>query len=176
MAARLVGAAGERGAMKRAATLGVGLAIALTACGSAQQPSRAALQKQADTLAIEQIEVNWHKASSTKNLDLMMSLWADNATATLGGQTYTGKAQIRQFFATKAAPFRPQNHWVSDTPEYKLRVTVDGNTGTLYFECVYVDVTTRAVKAVVSADQDVAKINGRWLITSLISATPELTP
>jgi len=105
----------------------------------------------------------------------MMTIWSDNATATLGGQTYTGKAQIREFFATKAAPFQPQNHWVSETPAYKIRVTVDGDKGTLYFECHYVDVATKQVVAVVSADQDVARINGTWLITHLVSATPDLS-
>ena len=103
-----------------------------------------------------------------------MSLWANDATATLGGETYTGKAQIRNFFETKAAPFQPQNHWVSETPAYKIRVTVNGDKGTLYFECHYVDAKTRQVVAVVSADQDVAKINGQWLITKLVSATPTL--
>jgi ketosteroid isomerase-like protein len=106
----------------------------------------------------------------------MMSLWADDATFTVGSQTYTGKDQIRNFFMTTAAPFKPENNWVSETPEYKLRVTIEGDRGTLYFECHYVDVATRAVKAVVSADQDVARIDGRWLITKSVAATPELSP
>ncbi len=158
--------------------LGVVVAVGLAACSSGQNTAELqSLQRKADIYAIDQIEVTWHRASSTKNLDLMMSLWANDATATLGGQTYTGKAQIRNFFATKAAPFQPQNHWVSDTPAYKIRITLNGDKGTLYFECHYVDPTTTPpqVVAVVSADQDVAKINGRWLITNLRSATPELT-
>ena len=152
------------------------LTLSLAACSSGKDTASQALKKQADLLAIEQIEVKWHKASSTKDVDLMMSLWAPNATATLGGQTYTGADQIRNFFVTKAAPFQPQNHWVSETPEYKLRATVDGDKGTLYFECHYVDPMTKKVVAVVSADQDVARINGKWLITKLVSATPELGP
>jgi uncharacterized protein (TIGR02246 family) len=151
------------------------LAILLTACGSGTDTAvQDRLQLQADRYAIEQIEVTWHKASSTKDVDLMMTLWANDATATLGGQTYTGKDQIREFFATQAAPFQPENDWVSETPAYKIRITVDGDKGTLYFECHYVDVATGKVAAVVSADQDVSRINGRWLITKLVSATPEL--
>ena len=162
--------------MKRIFAIGLILAASLTACGSSKDAAaKASLQKQADTLAIEHIESTWHKASSTHDVDLMMSIWADDATATLGGQTYTGKAQIRDFFATKAAPFKPQNQWVSETPAYKIRITVDGDKGTLYFECHYVDVNTAKVVAVVSADQDVARINGRWLITKLVSATPSLS-
>jgi uncharacterized protein (TIGR02246 family) len=161
--------------MSKRAVAVVLVLIALAACGSDQGAATAAAdRKKADLLAIEQIEKTWHKASSTHDVDLMMTIWADNATATLGGETYTGKDQIREFFATKAAPFQPQNHWVSETPAYKIRVTVDGDRGTLYFECHYVDVDTKQVMAVVSADQDVARINGTWLITHLVSATPEL--
>jgi hypothetical protein len=82
--------------------------------------------------------------------------------------------QIRQFFATQAAPFKKENNWVSDTPAYKSRVTIDGEKGTLYFECDYIDIDSRQVKVVVSADQNVAKVNGTWLITSAVSATPDL--
>jgi ketosteroid isomerase-like protein len=163
--------------MKRILMMGLTLAVSLTACSSGNgMASQQALQKKADTLAIEQIEVSWHKASSTKDVDLMMSLWADDATFTVGTTTYTGKDQIRNFFANDAAPFKPENHWVSETPEYKLRATVDGDTGTLYFECHYVDVATMLVKAVVAADQDVARINGRWMITNSVASTAILSP
>lgn len=155
---------------------GVVLAVVLTACGSGESDTtNAARQRESDRFAIEQIEVKWHKASSTKNINLMMSLWADDATATIGGQTYTGKDQIRNFFLSKAAPFKAENNWVSDTPAYKIRVTVNGDRGTLYFECHYIDVATQQLKAVVAADQNVERIDGRWLITNLVSATPELS-
>jgi len=155
----------------------VGLALtgSLAACRAAAPStgSTSDVQTQADLYAIGQIEVNWHQAASTKNLDLMMSLWADNATFTTASQTYTGKDQIRTFF-TKAAPFQPANDWVSDTPAYKSRVTVNGDKGTLYFQCDYIDVPSKVVKIVVSADQQVARVNGKWVITSAISATPNL--
>ena len=132
------------------------------------------LQRQSDLYAIDQIEVTWHKASSEKDVDMMMTIWADNATFTTATKTYSGKDQIRAFFVDQAAPFKKENNWVSDTPAYKIRITVDGDKGTLYFECDYIDVPTRVVKVVVSADQAVARINGTWLITSAVSASPEL--
>jgi len=160
---------------KWTAVLGVALALTLSACGSSSKNSAAeqALQQQADYWAIDQIERTWHRAASTKNVDLMMTLWARDATFSIGTGTLQGKAQIRKFFET-AGPFKPGNHWVSDTPAYKIRITASGDKGTLYFECHYVDAKTRQVVAVVSADQDVAKINGQWLITKLVSATPTL--
>jgi len=153
------------------------LVLTASACGSSKSSgSTQALQTVADKFAIAQIEVNWHKASSTKNVNLMMSLWAPDATFNIGTETLTGKTQIRNFFVHKAAPFQPQNHWVSETPEYKLRETVNGDKGTLYFECHYVDAKTGKVVSVVGADQEVAKIKGKWLITSSAGATPKLSP
>src|SRR4051812_2576762 len=106
----------------------------------------------------------------------MMSLWADNATFSFSGRTLTGKDQLRAFFTNEAAPFKQENNWESDTPAYKIRATVNGDTGTLYFECHYIDVATRAVKVVVAADQKVARINGNWVITEADATTPELAP
>lgn len=161
------------------ALAGCGAAGASTAPGSSSATSD--LQHQADLAGIEQIEVNWHKAASTKDLDLMMSLWADDATFTIGTDTLTGREQIRNFFATTAAPFKPENTWVSDTPAYKIRATVNGDKGTLYFECHYVDAdpnskTFKMVRSVVAADQTVARINGKWVISSSTSASPVLEP
>jgi ketosteroid isomerase-like protein len=154
------------------------LAAAATSCGSRSAGVSArerTVARRADLYAIGRIEVAWHKASSTHDVDLMMSLWADDATFTVGGETYTGKDGIRNFFANEAAPFQAENHWISDSPAYKERITVDGDTGTLYFECDYIDLKTEKIVAVVSADQDVKRIGGRWLITNSIAATPSLS-
>ncbi|TMB83278.1 MAG: hypothetical protein E6J39_06980 [Chloroflexi bacterium] len=155
---------------------GLALAVSLAACGGSAPSStaQADLQRQADLYAIDQIEVKWHEAASTHDLDMMMLLWADNARFNVGAQTFTGKDQIRNFFATKAAPFKSTNHWVSETPAYKIKTTVNGNKGTLYFECHYVDPSTKTVVNVVGANQEVARINGKWLITSSAIASPVL--
>jgi len=158
--------------------VGLVLTLSLTACGGSSQNSASnqTVQRDADLYAIDQIERVWHKASSTKNVDLMMTLWAPDATFDNGTATLTGKAEIRKFFETKAAPFQPVNHWLSDTPAYKIRTTVNGDKGTLYFECHYIDTKTQKVAAVVGADQNVQKINGKWLIVSSAAATPILRP
>ena len=158
--------------------VGLVLTLPLTACGGSSQNSASnqTVQRDADLYAIDQIERVWHKASSTKNVDLMMTLWAPDATFDNGTATLTGKAEIRKFFETKAAPFQPVNHWLSDTPAYKIRTTVNGDKGTLYFECHYIDTKTQKVAAVVGADQNVQKINGKWLIVSSAAATPILRP
>jgi SnoaL-like domain len=152
-----------------------GLVVAVGAYGATRGGHRANVERQADLYQIDAIEKTWHKAASLKNLDLFMSIWAPNATATLADQTVTGKKAIRAVFA-KAGPFQAKNHWVSDTPAYKIRATVNGTKGTLYFECHYIDVDTGKVAAVVGAHQEVQKINGRWLITNLAASTVTLKP
>ena len=149
----------------------------LAACGGSGSGSaaRADTQRQADLYAIDQVEQTWHEAASKHNLDLMMSIWAPNASFTTAGKTYTGADQIRQFFATQAAPFKKENNWVSDTPAYKSRATVDGDKGTLHFECHFIDVGTSKVAAVTAGNLDVARIDGRWRITNFVGSTSQLT-
>ncbi len=133
------------------------------------------MPQKAELYSITQIEVAWHKATSKKNLDLMMSLWAPNGVFILGGKAYKGKAAIREVFS-KAGPFQPQNHWVSETPAYKMRVSVNGDRATLYFECHYVDVATEKVVFVNGVSEDLKKIGGKWLITKFIGSSPTLSP
>ena len=145
------------------------IVVSLAACGgsSTSSTSEEAVQRQADLWAIDQIERNFHKATSLQDIDLMMSLWAPHATFTYGpGDTATGTKQIRHAFL----------NWVSDTPAYKVRITVNGDRGTLNFECHYVDIKTGKVVSHTAADQEVARMNGKWLITSMVGGSAPLTP
>lgn len=153
----------------------VGIGVLIAGSGAWGRGSGPSAQTLADKYQIDQIEKTWHRSASRKNLDLMMTLWAKNATFTIAGQTYSGKKAIRGVFA-KAGPFQPQNKWESDTPAYKIRITVNGNRGTLYFECHYIDVDTQKVMAAVGADQDVRKIDGKWLITKAVASSVTLKP
>jgi ketosteroid isomerase-like protein len=153
--------------------------VLLAACGSSSvnSISEAAVQRQADLYAIGQIEKGFHKATSRHDIDLMMSLWAPNATFTVGpGHTATGKKEIRQVWLNESKAFKSTTHWVSDTPAYKLQITVNGDRGTLNFQCHYVDVKTGEVKVITAADQEVARINGKWLITSMVGGSATLSP
>ena len=78
------------------------LVVSLSACGGSgtSSASEQAMQRQADLYAIDQIEVSVSQATSKQDIDLMMSLWAPNATFTTGpGQTVTGKERIRRLLA-----------------------------------------------------------------------------
>ena len=136
----------------------------------------AALQRMADLYQIDQIEVKFHRATSKHNLKLMMSLWAPGAVFDIDQQTLTGKAQIRHWFATENKAFMPANHWESDTPSYKLRVHLDGDRATMYFECHYIDPKTSMVVALAGVTHTLQKINGKWLITNSAGSTATLSP
>jgi ketosteroid isomerase-like protein len=169
--------------VKRTLLTGCALAAivaALGGCGGSSKPSAAELlmQKQATLYQIDQIERNFHLATSTQNLNLMMSLWAPGAVFNIDQQTLTGKAQIRHWFATQAGAFQPGHHWESDTPSYKLKATVNGDKATLYFECHYIDPKTAQVVSYVAVTHQLQKIDGKWLIVdsaavpAVLSANP----
>jgi uncharacterized protein (TIGR02246 family) len=157
------------------ATIGM-LVVALSACGGSSSSPAAedAMQRESDLYAISQIERKFHEAISKKDIGLMADLFAPNATGTFGpGKTVAGRAQIRNVWRNSVA-WKPETHWLSDHPAYKLKVTVDGDRGTLHFECHFLDVDTGKVAAVTAGNLDVAKVDGRWLITNFVGSTAEL--
>jgi len=128
-----------------------------------------------DVVQIYQLQATFHRAASTKNLDLMMSLWYDYATLSVGDNAgYEGKNQIRGWFATSAGAFKPENHWVSLTAAPKIRIDVRGNQASLYFECHYVDPATREMKTEATVNATLARIKGRWQITDAIFGSANL--
>jgi ketosteroid isomerase-like protein len=152
------------------------LAFALAGCGgsSGSSASDQALKRDADSYQISQIERTFHEAISKKDIDELVGLFAPNATGTFGpGKTVTGTEQIREVWLGSKA-FKPATNWLSDHPAYKLKVTVDGDRGTLHFECHFINVDTGKVAATTAGNLDVAKVDGQWLITNFVGSTAEL--
>jgi ketosteroid isomerase-like protein len=154
------------------------LLVSLAACtgSSGNSASEELTQQQADYWAISLLQRSFHEATSKKDIDLMMSLYAPNATLTIPGRTAVGKEQIRQFWLRKSEAFLPANRWISETPAYKMVITANGDKGTLHFECHYVDVEGKTVVVYLTADQEVARIDGRWLITDMVVGSASLRP
>lgn len=151
------------------------LSVVLVACTGSASDSSGETRRFQDMWEIDQIEKKFHRAQTDKDIDLMMSLYAPNATMTVGpGETAAGLDEIRRFWLEVSAPFQPENPWVSDHPAYKLEISLDGDRGTLHFECHYVNVETSEVVAATAADFDVARIEGAWLITDMVGRTTPL--
>jgi ketosteroid isomerase-like protein len=169
--------------MRKLVYLAAGAAIAAALLGTigpatASIASRTndATQHEADLWEIDQIEVKFHRATSHHDLALMMSLWAPGAVFNIDQQTLVGKPQIRHWFATKNGAFMPNHHWESDTPSYKIRIHVDGDKATMYFECHYIDPKTQKVVQWAGVTHTLQKIDGRWLITNSAGSTATLSP
>ena len=126
-----------------------------------------------DVLAVRNVEIIFHQAGSVlpnKALDLMMSLYADDAVLTdtsHGDKVYTGKEQVRSFFEQVAPPFRPENNWIGYTPAMRIRTKVSGDHATLYFECLWMDVDKNAIGAHSFSDMTLARVQGRWLVKTI---------
>jgi len=155
--------------MKRVLTTGAILALCLTGGAIAGTEENAE-----DFMQIHKVEITFHEAGTTKNLDLMLSLFADDATITAGGKTYHGKDQIRSFWQA-AGTFRPQNQWVAYTPAFRIKYDVEGDNAHLYFECLYVDKAANKIVAHTNSNDTLVRINGRWLIKDMKAApVPQL--
>jgi ketosteroid isomerase-like protein len=153
------------------------LSVVLVACtgsdsGSSDTSSGRHFQ---DMWEIDQIEKNFHQATTEKDIEQMMSLFAPTATMTVGpGATASGLDEIRRFWLEDSAPFADENAWVSDHPAYKLEITVNGDRGTLHFECHFINAETSEVVSATTADFDVARVDGKWLITNMVGGTTVL--
>jgi ketosteroid isomerase-like protein len=155
------------------------LVVPFSAFGSTSRHASAksaSLQRMANLYQIDQIEVKFHRATSTHNLKLMMSLWAPGAVFNIEQQALTGKAQIRHWFATENKAFMAANHWESDTPTYKMKIHLFGDKATFYFECHYIDPKSAKVVALAGVTHTLQKINGKWLITNSAGGTATLSP
>ena len=83
---------------------------------------------------IYQLQAAFHRAKTTQDLELMMSLWADDATFSnrSTGTTYEGSESIRSFWQGSGSF---THHRFSLVPSYKTTIEVHGDEAFLYFEC-----------------------------------------
>jgi ketosteroid isomerase-like protein len=83
---------------------------------------------------IYRLQAAFHRAKTTQDLELMMSLWADGATFTnlSSGTTYVGSDSIRSFWQLSGSF---THHRFSLVPSYKTVIEVHGDEAFLYFEC-----------------------------------------
>jgi SnoaL-like domain len=127
----------------------------------------------ADILAVRNIEIIFHTAGSvlpSKDIDLMMSLYADDVVLTdtaHDNKVYTGKEQVRTYWRDVSGPFRPEHHWIGYTPAMRIKSRVTGNTGTLDFECLWMNVDDNTIGAHAFSSMTLARVNGQWLVKSI---------
>jgi SnoaL-like protein len=155
--------------MKRQTFVILALMMYLPALAASQNDSG----PPADILAVRNIEIVFHTAGSVlpnKDLDLMMSLYADDVVLTdtaHENKVYSGKDQVRTYWADVSGPFRPEHHWIGYTPAMRIKSHVTGDTGTLDFECLWMNVDDNTIGAHAFSSMSLARVKGHWLVKGI---------
>ena len=97
---------------------------------------------------IDQLQANYHRAKTTQDIDLMMSLWDADAILPIQGDpgSSIGFERVQSFYLNSILF---TNHRFSLVPWFKTQIKVTGDDVWLYFECHHVGnfvVTSRRVR------------------------------
>lgn len=121
---------------------------------------------------IHTLTSRFHEARSKQDIDLLMSLWAADATFETGGNTYSGKDEIRAFFLASGSFIE---HRMAFSPTYKTGVDIHGNRATLYFECHDVQLETGLMVTHLFLAGKLAKVQGEWLFWRMVGGAAPLS-
>ncbi len=113
---------------------------------------------------IYELQAAFHRAKSHQDIDLMVSLWADDCTFTNAGTTYRGKDAVHAFFLTTGSWLHRR---LSFVPSFKDRVDVHGDTAFLYFECHDLDLETGAIVTHLFNAGTIRNVAGHWLFQDM---------
>jgi SnoaL-like domain len=126
----------NRRTLLRAGLTGTALGAAAWAIpGVAQADTAAGSPASVQVAKIYRLQAAFHRAKTTQDLDLMMSLWAPDGTLTVQGDPhspYTGTAALRSFWQNSGS-FTHRRF--SLVPSFKTKINVHGDRAQLYFEC-----------------------------------------
>jgi len=116
---------------------------------------------------IYQLQAAFHRAKTMQDIDLMMSLWAEDATFNSQGDPnspYVGSDSLRGFWLNSGS-FK--NHRLSLVPSFKTQITLRSDDDAwLYFECHDVgdyDQPTRAIASDTFLAGTVKNIQSKWV-------------
>lgn len=159
----------QKGAL--GAALGAG-ALALPRLALAQSPEPGVHGAASHVGAIYQLQAAFHRAKSTQDLDLMMSLWAEDATLIVQGDAnspYSGSDKLRAFWQGSGS-FTHRR--LSLVPSFKTQISVghNGDRAWLYFECHDVgdyDLPTRSIAADLFLAGIVRNVRGSWVFANM---------
>ena len=140
--------------------------------GSAVLPVRAQVSGPESTQVgeIYELQAAFHRAKTTQDINLMMSLWDPDGTLNFQGDPnspYVGFEQIKSFFQNSGS-FTHRRF--SLVPAFKTQINVQGNLGSLYFECHDVgnfDQTDRFIASDTFLAGTVRKLGGRWVFSNM---------
>jgi hypothetical protein len=133
----------------------------------------------ADEGEIYELQATFHRAKSTQDIDLMMSLWAEDSSLTIIGDPnspYVGFDKLKSFLLTTGS-FTHRRF--SLVPSFKIQIDVHGDEAFLYFECHDIgdfDLPSRFIAADTFVGATVRRVDGKWVFWNATSgkASPML--
>ncbi len=121
---------------------------------------------------IYQLQAAFHKAKTTQDIDLMMSLWDPNGVLTVQGDPnspYVGFDQLKAFWLSSGS-FTHRRF--SLVPSFKIRISVSGDEAALYFECHDIgdyDLPSRYFAADLFLAGTIRNLNGKWVFSNMVA-------
>lgn len=115
---------------------------------------------------IYELQAAFHRAKTTQDIDLMMSLWAPDASLTIPGNPnspFVGLEQIRAFLLTTGSFVHSR---FSLVPSFKIQIDVHGDEAFFYEECHDVGdfaLPTRVIASSTFLAGTLRKVQGQWL-------------
>jgi hypothetical protein len=119
---------------------------------------------------IYRLQAAFHRAKTTQDIDLMMSLWAEEGTLVNQGDPnspYVGSDRLRAFWLGSGS-FTHRRF--SLVPSYKIQIDLHGHSGFLYFECHDVgdyDLPTRFIASDTFLAGAIRRIEGSWVFWNM---------
>jgi hypothetical protein len=119
---------------------------------------------------IYELQAAFHRAKTTQDINLMMSLWAVDGTLNVQGDPnspYIGFNQIKTFWQNSGSF---THNRFSLVPSFKTRILVQGDEAFLYFECHDVgnfDQTDRFIAADAFLAGTLHNVGGKWVFWNM---------
>jgi ketosteroid isomerase-like protein len=138
--------------------------------GVARADTAAGPPESVQVAEIYQLQAAFHRAKTTQDLDLMMSLWAPDGALTVQGDPnspYTGAAALRAFWQNSGS-FTHRRF--SLVPSFKTQIDVRGNQAWLYFECHDIgdyDLASRFIASDTFLAGTVRHLGGTWVFADM---------
>ena len=154
----------RRALLQKGAVVGALGAAALAFPGLVHADSEDSRGDHHDIGKIYELQAAFHRAKSHQDIDLMVSLWAEDCTFTNAGITYVGRDAVRAFFLTTGSWL---HHRISFVPSFKDQIEIHGDGAYLYFECHDVDLATGAGVTHLFNAGTLRNVRGRWLFKDM---------
>ena len=135
--------------------------------GAALSPAEAQVSESEDHVGgIYQLQAAFHRAKTTQDIDLMMSIWHPDGTLNVDGDPnspYIGFDRLQAFWLSSGS-FTHRRF--SLVPSFKIQIEVHGRRAWLYFECHDVenfDLENRFIAADTFLAGIVRRMHGAWV-------------